>query len=69
MDDAMRRWLKENLPSGQAIKRVDAEAIHAWIERNPDPTVEDLIQIVNAPDHFIELITREGEENWEEADD
>jgi hypothetical protein len=28
--------------------------------------MEDLVQIVHAPDHFIELITREGEEHWEE---
>jgi hypothetical protein len=66
MDEAMRRWLKENLPSGQGIKRVDAEAIEAWIKRNPDATLEDVVQSVDAPDHFIELITREGEEDWEE---
>lgn len=66
MDDDMRRWLEENLPSGTGVVRVDAKAIEAWIARNPDATVEDLEQIVRAPDHFIELITREGEEDWEE---
>lgn len=66
MDDETRRWLKENLPSGTGVRRVDAKAIDAWIERNPDATVEDVRQIVQAPDHFIELITREGEEDWVE---
>ncbi|OJU83496.1 MAG: hypothetical protein BGO11_13310 [Solirubrobacterales bacterium 70-9] len=69
MDDEMRRWMKENLPSGTGVVRVDADAIEAWIARNPDATVDDLVQIVRAPDHFIELITREGEENWEEKED
>jgi Cdc6-like AAA superfamily ATPase len=62
----VRRRIRENLPSGTAMKRVDAEAIEAWIKRNPDATVEDIVQIVHAPDHFLELITREGEEDWPE---
>jgi hypothetical protein len=66
MDDERRRWLKENLPSGTGIVRVDAKAIEAWIARNPGATAEDLLQIVRAPDHFLELITREGEEDWQE---
>ena len=49
-----------------AIKGVDAAAIEAWIKRNPHATVDDLVQIVHAPDHFRELIAREGEEDWEE---
>jgi hypothetical protein len=69
MDEAMRHWLQENLPSGTGMKRVDAKAIEAWIERNPDATVDDLVQIVHAPDHFIERITREGEEDWHESED
>jgi hypothetical protein len=68
-DDAMRRWLQENLPSGTGMKSVDAKAIEAWIKRNPDASVEDLVQIVHAPDHFVELITREGEEDWHEPGD
>lgn len=66
MDDEMRRWLKENLPSGTGVVKVDAQAIEAWIARNPNSTIEDLEQIVRAPDHFLERITREGEEDWEE---
>lgn len=68
MDDATRRWLKENLPSGEGVKVVDAKAIEAWLERNPDATLEEIQQIVHAPDHFLELITREGEEDWEVKD-
>jgi hypothetical protein len=64
--EAMRRQLQENLPSGTAIKRVDTKAIDAWIKRNPHATVEDIVQIVHAPDHFIERITRKGEEDWPE---
>lgn len=66
MDDKTRRWLKENLPSGTGVVRVEADAIEAWIARNPDASIEELEQIVRAPDHFLELITREGEEDWEE---
>lgn len=68
MDDETRRWLKDNLPSGTGVDRVNAKAIEAWIARNPNPTTEELEQIVRAPDHFIERITREGEESWEETD-
>jgi hypothetical protein len=60
--DAMRRWLQENLPSDEGVVRVDGKAIEAWIKRNPNATAEDIVQIVQAPDHFIELITRERED-------
>jgi len=38
MDDATRRWLKENLPSGVGVKRADAKAIEAWINASTRAT-------------------------------
>jgi hypothetical protein len=59
-DDAFRRFMEEALPPGAVVRRIDKQAVFAWMERNPDATPEDLRQVLMAPDHDLGEI--EGEE-------
>jgi hypothetical protein len=57
MENRMRMWFEmHGSPSVDML--VDVEAIEAWIERNPDATVDETRQLVDAPDHLIELRRR-----------
>ena len=51
--DLFARFMQEALPPGAVVRRIDKQAVDAWMKRNPDATPEDLRQVLMAPDHDL----------------
>lgn len=58
-DEEIKRWLAENLPPDTGARQIDAKAVLAWMERNPDASREELQQVLMAPDHNLGELTED----------